>query len=59
MCKKYFLKLGNKVIEAGKKDVEKILADGQKDAWKQFLKKNKIKWKNPESLVLVLDFLKN
>ena len=59
MHKKYFLKLGNKVIEAGKKDVEKILADSQKDAWKQFLKKNKIKWKNPESLVLVLDFLKN
>jgi hypothetical protein len=53
---KYFLRVGNVVVEADKKDIEKMLPDSQKDAWKQFLKKNKIKWKNEDSLVLVLSF---
>ena len=30
----------------------------KEEEWKQFLKKNKIKWKKPESLQLVLEFFK-
>ncbi len=27
------------------------------DEWKQFQKENKIKWKDPQSLLLVVDFI--
>ena len=56
ICTKYYLRVGKTVVEADKKDIEKMLSDSQKDAWKQFLKKNKIKWKNVDSLVTVLGF---
>ena len=55
---KFYLQIGNAVVEANKKEVEKILPADKKDAWKQFLKKNKIKWKNAESLLSVLEFFK-
>jgi hypothetical protein len=40
---KFYLQIGNAVVEANKKEVEKILPADKKDAWKQFLKKNKIR----------------
>lgn len=59
MRKKYFLRIGKIDIEANKKDVEKILPADSKESWKLFLKNNKIKWKKPESLLLVVDFFKD
>ena len=53
---KYFLRIGGQLVEANKKDVEKIVPADNKDAWKKFLKENKIKWKNAESLESVIAF---
>ena len=53
----YFFIVGGKQIDATKKGVESILnADSQKD-WKDFIKQNKIKWKNEDSLKKVLTFV--
>ena len=53
---KFFLRIGGQLVEANKKDVEKIVPADNKDAWKKFLKENKIKWKNAESLESVIAF---
>lgn len=55
---KYFLRIGKITVEAKKGDVEDLVPAERKDAWKQFLKQQKIKWKKPESLVKVLEFFK-
>lgn len=56
LIKKYYLVFGGKTVFASKKDVEGL--DGvDKDALKGFLKKNKIKWRNPESLLTLVDFI--
>ncbi|MBQ7622467.1 MAG: hypothetical protein IJS66_01855 [Bacteroidales bacterium] len=51
---KYFICTGGKVVYATRRDV------GEKSdpaAFKAFLKSNKIKWNNPQSLLAVVDFL--
>lgn len=58
MRTKYFLRIGKTLVEAKKGDIEDMLPADQKDAWKQFLKANKIKWRNPESLAKLLNFFK-
>lgn len=55
---RYYLRIGKFDIEANKKAVEQIVPADREEQWKQFLKKNKIKWKKPESLALVLEFFK-
>ena len=57
----YFLLLedGQKIIKATKGEVEKALTDKGKDEFKTFVKQNKIKWKEEESLIKVLDFFKD
>ena len=55
---RYYLRIGKFDIEANKKAVEQIVPAEKEEEWKQFLKKNKIKWKKPESLQLVLEFFK-
>lgn len=55
---RYYLRIGKFDIEANKKAVEQIVPAGKEEEWKQFLKKNKIKWKKPESLLQVLEFFK-
>lgn len=40
-----------------RKGVENFIGDSRADAWKLFLKENKIKWKKEDSLRLVLNFL--
>lgn len=53
----FFFIIGGKQIEANKRGVESILSsDGQKEL-KSFLKQNKIKWKDLESLQKVLSFI--
>lgn len=53
----YFFIIGGQQIEATKKGVGKFLGDAKADAWKQFQKEHKIKWKQEESLKEVLLFL--
>jgi len=53
----FFFIIGDQQVEATKKGVEKFVGDDKKDVLKQFLKDNKIKWKNEESLGLLLQFL--
>lgn len=53
----YFFIIGGQQIEATKKGVAKFLGDAKADAWKQFQKEHKIKWKQEESLKEVLLFL--
>jgi hypothetical protein len=48
--------LPGKIIYAAKKDVMQI--DGlSKDSTNLFLKENKIKWKEPQDLLKVLDYI--
>lgn len=55
---RYYLRVKGMDVEANKKSIELIVPADKEEAWKAFLKKNKIKWKNPESLLLVLAFFK-
>lgn len=53
----YYAVCGLWQIKATKKDISNALPQGKEAEWKAFLKGNKIKWKNPHSLLQVLDFL--
>ena len=57
LIESYYFIINNKIIEAIKKDVEKSLTDASRDKLKAFIKQNKIKWKDENSLVKLLDFL--
>ena len=54
--KNYILYSGNKIVSANKGDVLRIQGLDKKAA-KQFFKENKVKWNNPESLIIVSSFL--
>lgn len=54
---RYYLMYQGKLIPANRVDIEKQLTREQKDAWKSWRKEHKIKWKNIDSLLEVLDFL--
>lgn len=53
----YFFIIDGKEVNANKKAVEKIIDRERTEEWKLFLKENKLKWKNVESLKLVLGFI--
>ena len=53
----YYLIQGGSCVKASRKDVESILPDAAKAGWKAWLKTNKIKWKDPESLLKVVEFI--
>lgn len=57
MQTKYYFLCKGKLLDANKNSVETIINDENKTEWKNFLKKNKVKWKNEKSLVEVLDFI--
>ena len=53
---KVYLVMPDKVLFAAKKDVNEI--DGvDKKALSAFIKEKKIKWKNPQDLLVLLDFI--
>jgi len=47
---------GSEIIKATKRDVEKYLTETSKTKLKIFIKQNKIKWKDEDSLIKLLDF---
>lgn len=55
---KFYLVYGSNAVYATKRDV--LAVDGvSKDGLTKFCKENRIKWKDPESLIKVLDFITN
>lgn len=52
----YFIVTNGNVYPANKGGIEKALSAEDQAAFKLFLKKNKINWKNPQSLMTLLDF---
>lgn len=54
---KLYLYVSGTKIRATKKDVGDFLGEGKAGEWKTFLKTHKIKWKEPQSLLLVVDYL--
>lgn len=57
LTQKYCLIIDGKLYMANRRAIESGLSKERKDTFKAFLKTHKIQWKNPESLVQVLDFL--
>lgn len=54
----YYVVAGKNVYPASKRGIENLLPDEKIDEFRKFLKENKIKWKKPESLIKLVDFLK-
>lgn len=44
-------------VKASKKDVEEFLPESSLPSWKAWLKTAKVKWRSPEGLLSVIDFL--
>ncbi|GHU69338.1 hypothetical protein FACS189413_08070 [Bacteroidia bacterium] len=55
---KYYIVTDKAVYPATQKDIKSRLSKEEQAAFKQFVKQHKIKWKKPESLVELLEFLK-
>lgn len=54
---KLYLYVAGAKIRATKKDVGEFLGEEKAAEWKAFLKTHKIKWKEPQSLLAVVDYL--
>ena len=52
----YYVVIDGDVVKAIKKDVMEAIGPEKKAAFKAFLKKNKINWKNEQSLLTLFDF---
>lgn len=55
----YYLVANNNIYRAYRKDIEKALDPTVSGKFKTFLKQNRIRWKDPAKLKLVVDFLVN
>ena len=53
----YYIIRSGESVKATRKDVNASLSKEGQDAFKLWLKSNKIKWKDPESILKVVDFL--
>lgn len=58
LTRKYFIIVAGKEYPATRKGIESQLAKDRQEAFKLFVKQNKIKWKQPDSLALLLNFFK-
>ena len=54
---RYYFIIGDKRIEASKGAAEKLIGEAREKDFKAFVKTNKIKWKNEESLKKILEYL--
>ena len=53
----YFVVIDGKAVKASKKEVAEAFGADRAAAFEQFLKKNKINWKDEQSLLKLFDFL--
>jgi hypothetical protein len=58
IMQKYFFVVNDKVYEASRKRIESQLSAEKKESFKQFIKKHKIKWTQADSLIELLEFLR-
>jgi hypothetical protein len=56
---KYFIVTGDRVYPATQRAIKAALPEEKQTEFKQFVKKHKIKWKQPASLFELLEFLKD
>lgn len=56
---KLYIKVGDKCSAAFQKDVEQSFGISANGEWKSFLKKEKIKWRKPDDLIKVAQWLAN
>ncbi len=54
---KYYVVCGKWKIGATKKDIAGAIPQEKAELWKAFQKEHKIKWRNPQSLLTIMDFL--
>ena len=54
---KYYFVFDGVQVEASKKALDNYFGEAKESDWKAFLKANKIKWKNEDSLRKILDFI--
>ncbi len=54
---RYCFVINNELVWANKKAISRLLPESERKAFDSFLKTNKIKWKNPDSLRKVLDYI--
>lgn len=59
LSKKYFIVTVDAIYPANRKAFENMLPAARRAELKPFLKKNKINWRQPDSLALLLNFLKD
>lgn len=57
LFKKFVIVTADTIYTATRKGIESQLPENKKAAFKQFVKENKVKWKDPASLAVLLDFL--
>lgn len=56
-CKFYIIS-GGRIYPARKKKIENMLNEEEKDEFKAFKRENKIKWSDPDKLLLLVDLLR-
>lgn len=55
--KEYYLVADSILCRAYRGDILKMLPEDRREAFKSFVKKNRIKWDRPDRLILLVDFL--
>ena len=55
--KEYFIVTGGKVYPAYKGDIEKMLPKESRKSFRDYVKANKIRWNDPQKLILLVEFL--
>lgn len=59
LAKEYYLVTDGQVYPANKKELELFLSSEKKAGLKGFLKANKISWKDPQSLLKIIEYINN
>lgn len=59
LLEEYYIVTGGKVWRAVRSDIEKGLSKEDRTSFRSYLKQNRIKWKDPGSLIHLVDFLKD
>lgn len=58
LLKNYYIRTPQRLVLATKKGISDAIAPERAQEWKAWQKANKIKWKDPNSLLTIIDFLK-
>lgn len=56
---KYYIVTKDTIFPATIKGIESQLQEDKQQEFRRFIKKHKLKWKNPASLIMLLEFFNN